>query len=213
MPLQFAAPGSLGRGRKPQQVPPPSGAQVSPGLLEGAGLAAHHADNLHLQGTPARPGFSAQVQPLLRDIDDTDLEAAGAVGDPTKLGPMASHAVVRTQTMDSPSQALQRASQMDTNRFAQQQQTQMLADIPLVKEVVGPQQAQKAAGQARVMGQQIAQAGGGDQTGAVADAQAIQAQQWSANERLRLMGPQQLGAIDNLAARMGSGGTAFAIGA
>ena len=213
MPLQFAAPGSLGRGRKPQQVPPPSGAQVSPGLLEGAGLAAHHADNLHLQGTPARPGFSAQVQPLNRAIDPSDLEAAGAVGDPTKLGPMASHAVVRTQTMDSPSQELQRAGQMGTNRFAQSQGTQTQSDLALVKEVVGPQQAQKALGQQRVMSQQLAQAGGRDQTGAVADAQAIQAQRWSAEERLRLMGPQQLGAIDNLAARMGSGGTAFAIGA
>lgn len=209
MPLQFAAPGSLGRGRKPQQVPPPSGAQVSPGVLEGAGLAAHHADNLHLP----RPGFSAQVQPLNRGIDPTDLEAAGKVGDPTQLGPMASHAVVRTQTMDSPSQALQRVSQMGTNRLAQAEGTQTQSDLALVKEVVGPQQAQKAAGQARVMGQQIAQAGGRDQTGAVADAQAIQAQEWSAKERLRLMGPKQLERIDRLAALMGPGGTAFAIGA
>lgn len=208
MPLQFAAPGSLGRGRKPQPVPPPSGAQVSPIANEGAGLIAHQHDNLHLQGTPARPGFSAQVQPLNRAIDPADLEAAGAVGDPTKLGPMATKAEVRTQTMDHPALAQQRLNQMDTNRMAQQQQTQLTADLPLVREVVPAQQVQKAMGQQRVAGQLQAQAGGRDQTGAVADAQA-----WSAQYRLERMDPRQLGAIDNLAARMGSGGNAFAIGA
>lgn len=215
MPIRFAAPDSLAQGRRPREVPPPgggltSGAMVSPAANELPALAQVAGDNLHLQGTPMRPGFSAQVEPLSRAIDPMDLEAAGAVGDPTKLGPMATRAIPRTQTMDSPQQAALRMEQMDTNRSGQQMQTEMLSASGLVTAVTAPQQAQKAMGQQRLMNQQMAQAGGADMTGAMADAQAMD---WSSRYRAGIMDARQLAAIDSLGARMASGGSQFAIGA
>jgi len=209
MPLQFAAPGSLGRGRKPQEVPPPSGALMTPATNEMPGLMQTAGDNLHLQGTPARPGFSAQVQPLARPVDPGDLEAAGSVGDPYKLGAMASRAEVRTQALDTPQQMMQRAEQMGSNRSNQQLQTEMHGAGSLAQAVAAPQLAQQALGQQRLMNQQVAQATGRDQTGALADAQA---HEFSARYRQGVMDERQLATIDNLAARMASGGTAFAIG-
>ena len=208
MPIQFAAPGSLGRGRKPQQVPPPAGAMVSPAANELPGLMQTVGDNLHLQGTAMRPGFSAQVQPLARAIDPMDLEAAGAIADPTKLGPMATRAEVRTQTLDSPPQAMQRMMQMDSNRSQQQLQTEMHTAGSLVQAVASPQQAQQLMGQQRLMNQQMAQATGADMTGSLADAQAMD---FSSRYRAGIMDQRQLAAIDNLAGRMASGGSVFAI--
>lgn len=210
MPIQFAAPGSLGRGRRPQEVPPPAGAMMSPATNEMPGLMQVAGDNLHLQGTTARPGFSAQVEPLSRAIDPGDLEAAGAIADPTKLGPMATRAEVRTQTMDSPAQAAQRMMQMDSNRSQQQLQTEMHTAGSLVQAVAMPQQAQRLMGQQRLMNQQMAQATGADMTGALADAQAMD---FSSRYRAGIMDQRQLAAIDNLAGRMASGGSQFAIGA
>lgn len=211
MPIQFAAPGSLSQGRKPKQVPPPAGAMVSPAANELPGLVQVAGDNLHLQGTMARPGASAQVEPLSRPIDPSDLEAMGSIADPTKLGPMATRADVRTQTMDSPQQAAQRLMQMDT-RGQQQLQTEMHTAGSLVQAVTAPQQAQQMLGQQRLMNQQMAQATGQDMTGALADAQA--ATDFAARYRIeRVMNKRQLAAIDNLAGRMASGGSVFAIGA
>ncbi len=202
MPLQFAAPGSLARGRRPVQVPPPSGAMVSPAANELPALAQVTGDNLHLQATT--------VEPLDRPIDPTDLEAAGKVADPTQLGPMATRAVVRTQVMDTPQQAMQRASQMGGNRADQQLQTEMQTAGALVEAVTAPQQAQKMLGQQRLMSQQMAQAGGGDMTGAMANAQAMD---WSARYRAGIMDERQKAAIDDLADKMQRGGSQFAIGA
>lgn len=213
MPIRFAAPDSLAHGRRPREVPPPgggltSGAMVSPAANELPALAQVSGDNLHMQGTPMRPGFSAQVEPLSRAIDPSDLEAAGAISDPTKLGPMATRAVLRTQTMDSPQQASLRMEQMDTNRSGQQLQTEALSAGGLVTAVTAPQQAQKVMGQQRLMSQQMAQASGQDMTGAMADAQAF-----LTGEKLKLMDPQALATIDNLDARMRRPGSVFAIGA
>ena len=215
MPFKFAAPGSLSHGRQPKQVPPPAGAMVSPAANELPGLMQVAGDNLHLQGTMARPGVSAQVEPLSRPIDPSDLEAMGAIADPTKLGPMATRADVRTQTMDSPQQAAQRLMQMDTNRGQQQLQTEMHTAGSLVQAVTGPQQAQQMLGQQRLMNQQMAQATGQDMTGALADAQGSQARAFSARYRLDMLkdDPRSLAALDNLAGRMASGGSVFAIGA
>jgi len=69
--------------------------------------------------------------------------------------------------------------------------------------------AQQAGGQQRLMHQQEAQLTGGDQTGALAD---MQAQVYSANYRMNMMDERQQATLDNLAARMASGGSAFAIG-
>ena len=179
---------------------------VSPAANELPALAQVSGDNLHLQGTPMRPGFSAQVEPLSRAIDPADLEAAGAISDPTKLGSMATRAVLRTQTMDSPQQASLRMGQMDSNRSGQQLQTEMVSAGSLVGAVTAPQQAQKALGQQRLLNQQMAQAGGTDMTGAVADAQAF-----SIGERMKRMDPQALAALDNLEARMMRPGSTFAI--
>lgn len=211
MPIQFAAPGSLGQGRKPKQVPPPAGAMVSPAANELPGLMQVTGDNLHLQGTMARPGASAQVEPLSRPIDPSDLEAMGSIADPTKLGPMVTYVPkVRTQTMDSPQQAAQRLMQMDTNRGQQQLQTEMHTAGSLVQAVTVPQQAQQMLGQQRLMNQQMAQATGQDMTGALADAQAMD---FASRYRVGIMDERQLAAIDNLAGRMASGGSVFAIGA
>ena len=210
MPIRFAAPGGLTPGRKPVEVPPPSGAMVSPAANELPGLAQVAGDNLHLQGTAARPGFSAQVQPLDRAVDPGDLEAAGSVGDPYKLGAMASRADVRTQVLDTPQQAMQRYQQMDGNRFEQQQQTELHGAGSFAQAVAPAQSQQQLMGQQRLMNQQVAQATGVDQTGALADAQAAG---FSARYRQGVMDERQLAAVDNLAARMASGGSAFAIGA
>ena len=210
MPIRFAAPGGLTPGRKPVEVPPPSGAMMSSVSHELPGLAEVAGDNLHLQGTAARPGFTAQVQPLDRPVDPGDLEAAGSIGDPYKLGAMASRADVRTQTLDSPAQAAQRLQQMDSNRSEQQFQTELHGAGSLAQAVAAPQAAQQLMGQQRVLQQQDAQLGGVDQTGAIADAQASQ---FAARYRQGVMDERQLAAIDNLAARMASGGSAFAIGA
>lgn len=209
MPLHFAAPGSLGRGRKPAEVPPPSGAMVSPAANELPGLLQVSSDNLHLQGTTARPGASAQLQPLDRQVDPQDLEAAGSVGDPYKLGAMATRAEVRTQALDTPQQAMQRVQQMDGNRSEQQAQTELHGAGSFAQAVAPAQASQQMLGQQRLMNQQLAQAGGGDQTGALADAQAAH---FSARYRQGVMDERQLAAVDNLAARMASGGTAFQIG-
>lgn len=209
MPIKFAAPNSLSQGRKPKQVPPPAGAMVSPAANELPGLMQVAGDNLHLQGTMARPGASAQVEPLSRPIIP-DLEAMGSIADPTKLGPMATRADVRTQTMDSPQQAAQRLMQMDTNRSQQQLQTEMHTAGSLVQAVTAPQQAQQMLGQQRLMNQQMAQATGQDMTGALADAQAMD---FASRYRVGIMDERQLAAIDNLAGRMASGGSVFAIGA
>lgn len=206
MPLRFAAPDSLGRGRQPREVPPPSGAMVSPAANELPGLGQVRGDNLHLQGTPMRPGFSAQVEPLNRPIDPGDLEAAGAIADPTKLGPMATRAVTRTQVMDTPPQAMQRMSQMDGNRSDQQLQTEMHTAGTLVQAVTAPQEAQKMLGQQRLMNQQMAQASRVDMTGATANAQAMD---WSARYRAGIMDERQQAAIDNLANKLQ--GSEFAI--
>lgn len=214
MPIKFAAPNSLSQGRKPKQVPPPAGAMVSPAANELPGLVQVAGDNLHLQGTMARPGASAQVEPLSRPIDPSDLEAMGSIADPTKLGPMATRADVRTQTMDSPQQAAQRLMQMDTNRGQQQLQTEMHTAGSLVQAVTAPQQAQQMLGQQRLMNQQMAQATGQDMTGALADAQAMDfASDFASRYRVGIMDERQLAAIDNLAGRMASGGSVFAIGA
>ena len=156
MPLQFAAPGSLGRGRKPQQVPPPGGTLMTPVTNETPGLISVAGDNLHMQGTSARPGASAQVQPLARAVDPGDLEAAGSVGDPYKMGVMASRSDVRTQALDTPAQAAQRYEQMDSNRTAQQLQTEIHGAGSLAQAVAAPQMAQQALGQQRVAMQQMA---------------------------------------------------------
>ena len=212
MPIRFAAPDSLAHGRRPREVPPPgggltSGAMVSP-ANELLALAQVSGDNLHLQGTPMRPGFSAQVEPLSRAIDPTDLEAAGAISDPTKLGPMATRAVVRTQAMDTPQQALLRMGQMDTDRSGQRLQTEMLSAGSLVGAVTAPQQAQKALGQQRLMNQQMAQASGADMTGAMANVQ-----DFLTEEKLKRMDPEALATLDGLYERMMRPGSTFAIGA
>lgn len=211
MPIRFAAPDSLAQGRRPREVPPPgggltSGAMVSPAANELPALAQVSGDNLHLQGTPMRPGFSAQVEPLSRAIDPTDLEAAGAISDPTRLGPMATRAMVRTQVIDSPQQAALRMEQMDSNRSGQQLQTEMLGAGSLVGAVTAPQQAQKALDQQRLMNQQMAQAGGLHTTGATADAQAF-----LTDQKLKRMDPQALAAVDGLYERMMRPGSTFAI--
>jgi len=149
------------------------------------------------------------VQPLDRPVDPNDLEAMGSVGDPYKLGAMASRANVRTQTLDTPQQAMQRFEQMDGNRLGQQQQTMDHGAQTFAEAVAPAQAAQQMGGQQRLMHQQMAQVTGRDQTGALADAQAAQ---YSANYRMNMMDPRQSAAIENLAARMASGGTAFAIG-
>lgn len=209
MPLHFAAPGSLGRGRKPTEVPPPGGTILSPAVNELPGLMQTAGDNLHLQGTVSRPGASAQVQPLDRAVDPSDLEALGSVGDPYKLGAMASRANVRTQALDTPQQAMQRYQQMDGNRLEQQQITTLQGAQNFAETVAPAQMAQQAGGQQRLMHQQEAQLTGGDQTGALAD---MQAQVYSANYRMGMMDERQQATLDNLAARMASGGSAFAIG-
>jgi hypothetical protein len=194
MTIRFAR--GLQPGRKPVQVPPPSRAMLTP--------AAAVGDNLHLP----RPGFTAQMQPLARQVDPGDLAAAD-VANPYKLGTMATRAEVRTQALDSPAQAAQRFEQMDTNRLNQQLQDEIHGAGSLAQVLAGPQAAQAAKDQERLMNQQMAQATGGDQTGAVADAQAVE---FSARYRQGVMDERQLMAIDNLAARMASGGSAFAIG-
>ena len=80
----------------------------------------------------------------------------------------------------------------------------------LVQAVAMPQQAQQLMGQQRLMNQQMAQATGADMTGALADAQAMD---FSSRYRAGIMDQRQLAAIDNLAGRMASGGSQFAIGA
>lgn len=209
MPIRFAAPGGLAPGRKPQQVPPPSGAMVSPDTLEVPGLMQVVGDNLHLQGTPARPGATAQVQPLSRAVDPSDLEAAGSVGDPYKLGTMATRAEVRTQALDTPQQMLQRQEQMSSNRTGAQMATELHGAQSMVSAVAAPQMAQQMLGQQRLMNQQVAQATSRDATSDFANAQAMD---FSSRYRQGVMDERQLMAIDNLAARMASGGSSFAIG-
>ena len=210
MPLRFAAPGGLRPGHKPVEVPPPGAALMTPATNELPGLTQVAADNLHLQGTPARPGFTAQVQPLARAVDPADLEAGGSVGDPTKLGVMATRADVRTQTMDTPQQMMQRQEQMSSNRSQQQFGTELHGAQSMVNAVAQPQLAQQMLGQQRLMRQQMAQAGGRDTTSDFANAQAMD---FSARYRQGVMDERQLMALDNLANRMASGGSIFAIGA
>jgi len=209
MPLRFAAPGGLRPGQKPVEVPPPGAALMTPATNELPGLAQVAGDNLHLQGTPARPGFTAQVQPLARAVDPADLEAAGSVGDPTKLGVMATRADVRTQVMDTPQQMMQRQEQMSSNRSQQQFGTELHGAQSMVDAVAQPQLAQQMLGQQRLMTQQMAQAGGRDATSDFANAQAMD---FSARYRQNVMDERQLLALDNLANRMASGGSIFAIG-
>lgn len=204
MPIRFAAPGGLRPGQRPQEVPPPTGAMMSHLSNELPGLAQVAGDNLHNQGTPARPGFSAQVQPLARPVDPGDLEAAGSVGDPTKLGVMATRAVVRTQTMDSPQQLLQRQAQMGTDRSGQQLQTEIHGAQTLVDAVAQPQMVQQGLGQQRLMQQQMAQANGRDAT-----SDFVNAQDFSARYRQSVMSPEGLAALDNLAGSIASGNSMF----
>jgi len=75
--------------------------------------------------------------------------------------------------------------------------------------VAQPQLAQQMLGQQRLMNQQMAQAGGRDTTSDVANAQAMD---FSARYRQGVMDERQLLALDNLAGRMASGGSIFAIG-
>ena len=210
MPLRFAAPGGLRPGQRPVEVPPPGAALMTPVTNEMPGLGQVLGDNLHLQGTPARPGFTAQVQPLARPVDPNDLEAAGSVGDPTKLGVMATRADVRTQVMDTPQQMMQRQEQMSSNRTQQQFTTELHGAQSMVEAVAQPQMAQQMLGQQRLMNQQMAQAGGRDATG---DFAAAQAMDFSSRDRQGVMDERQLRALDNLASRMASGGSVFAIGA
>ncbi|MEB3259190.1 MAG: hypothetical protein VKP63_01020 [Cyanobacteriota bacterium] len=208
MPIRFAR--DLAYGQKPREVPPPgggltSGAMVSPAANEMPALAQVVGDNLHLQGTPMRPGFSAQVEPLSRAIDPMDLEAARGVGAPDIAGPMATRT---TLAVERPEQAVMRMEQMDTNRSGQQMQTEMLSASGLVTAVTAPQQAQKVMEQQRLMNQQMAQAGGTDMTGAM-----TYAQEFSIQERLKRMDPKALETIDNFRARMMRPGSTFAIGA
>jgi hypothetical protein len=182
---------------------------VSPMANEGPGLAQTLGDNLHLQGTPSRPGASAQVQPLARPVDPNDLEAAGSVADPYKLGAMATRAEVRTQALDSPQQMMQRQEQMSSNRSQQQFVTEIHGAQSMVDAVAQPQLAQQMLGQQRLMNQQVAQAGGRDGTSDFANAQAVD---FSARYRQGVMDQRQLAALDNLASRMASGGSTFAIG-
>jgi hypothetical protein len=182
---------------------------MTPATNELPGLHQVAGDNLHLQGTAQRPGFSAQVQPLARAVDPADLEAAGSVGDPTKLGVMASRADVRTQVMDTPQQMMQRQEQMSSNRGQQQFATEVHGAQSMVDAVAQPQLAQQMLGQQRLMNQQMAQAGGRDTTSDVANAQAMD---FSARYRQGVMDERQLLALDNLAGRMASGGSIFAIG-
>jgi len=203
MPIRFAAPGGLRPGHRPVEVPPPTGAMMSPSSNELPGLAQVVGDNLHARGTPAWPGFSAQVQPLSRPVDPGDLEALDSIGNPTKLGAMATRASVRTQTMDSMPQMLQRQEQMG-NRSAQQLQTEVHGAQTLVDAVAQPQMVQQSLGQQRLMEQQMAQAGGRDATSDFANAQ-----EFSARYRQSVMSPQGLAALDNLAGSIADGANMF----
>jgi len=208
MPIRFAPSGGLRPGHHPTEVAPPTGRLLTPMENEVPGLMQVAGDNLHAQGTPARPGFSAQVQPLSRPVDPTDLEAVGSVGDPYKLGAMANRAEVRTQTADTPSQAMGRMSQMGSDRSSQQLQTEVHGAQSLVDAVAQPQMIQKGMGQQRVAEQQMAQATGRDTTSDYATAQE-HAQDFAARARQAVMGPQQLAALDTLAQRMASPSSLF----
>jgi hypothetical protein len=177
---------------------------MSPNSNELPGLAQVVGDNLHAQGTPARPGFSAQVQPLSRPVDPGDLEAAGSVGDSTQLKAMGTYATGRTQTMDSMPQMLQRQEQMGSNRSGQQLQTEVHGAQTLVDAVAQPQMVQQGLGQQRLMEQQMAQAGGRDATSDFANAQ-----EFSARYRQSVMSPQGLAALDNLAGSIAGGSNMF----
>jgi len=206
MPIRFAAPGGLRPGQRPTEVAPPTrsgsaGHLLTPMDNEVPGLMQVVGDNLHMQGTPVRPGFSAQMPPLSRPVDPSDLEAVGSVGDPYKLGAMANRAEVRTQTADSPSQAMDRISQMGSDRSGQQLQTEIHGAQSLVNAVAQPQMVQQNLGRERVAQQQLAQATGRDGTSDFANAQA---HEFAARARQAVMSPEQLAALDTLASRMAS---------
>lgn len=199
MPFFLAKPGSLGPGRQPVQVPSLSGAMVSPAANGVPALLQQSTENYHRRGMGPGP-ISAQMEPLARPVDQGDLEAQRLLQEPAAIGPYSNRADVRTMAIDTPQQAMQRAELMDTNRDPVRQRDEWHGAAGLVGPVAGPQMAQRAMGESRVMQQQLAQMEGRDRTGEVADAQA-----WSALYRVQnVMNPQQLAAIDAFSPQRGS---------
>lgn len=196
MPFRLAPSGALS-----------SGQQVRPAALDTADLGEMAGHNSHLYGTPYIQRASDQVQPLDRAIDPSDMEAqhSGQLS-----GQYASPAVprmeVQAQLADTPSQMLGRASQMDSNRVADQLQNESQRATTFQSEVIPAQLVQRQLDQQRVANQQLGEATYRDGSGDIADMQAAASRQFAHQATLGMLDPRQLQVLDNYGARFGVGG-------
>ena len=184
-----------------------SGQQVRPAGLDHADLGEEAGRNSHLYGTHYIPNASDQVQPLQRGIDPTDMEAqhSGQLNG-TYATPAVSRMETQSQVLDTPSQAIGRAMQMDTNRVSDQLANEAQRATTFQSEVIPPQLAQKQLDQGRVMQQQLGDATYRDGTGDIAEMQSQAARQFAHKATLGMLDPRQMEVVDAFGARFGIGG-------